>query len=274
MWNKEEKNVHCWIIMPIWEIDWCSQSHWKEVLNIIKDVVSELSYIPNLVSDSNDSWIIQKRIIQNVYNNEIVVCDVSWKNPNVMFELWMRLAFDKPTVIIKDDKTNYSFDTSVIEHIVYPRDLRYNSIIDFKSKLKDKIKSTYEKSIWDSDYSTFLKHFWEYKIVELNQKEVSSNEYILDELRSLSLQVSSLSKSNREKKISYKYNKELKNKILREYIDKYKVINNFKSDWDIFWNNEIEEELYSFLANKDIIRDLYDWTDDLRNAVSIELIPF
>jgi hypothetical protein len=33
------------------------------------------------------------------------LCDVSGKNANVMFELGLRLAFDNPTIIIKDDKT-------------------------------------------------------------------------------------------------------------------------------------------------------------------------
>ncbi|WP_353118770.1 hypothetical protein [Myroides odoratus] len=55
--------------------------------------------------------------MNNIYNDEIVVCDVSSKNPNVMFELGLRLAFDKPTIIIKDEKTGYSFDTGVIEHL-------------------------------------------------------------------------------------------------------------------------------------------------------------
>jgi hypothetical protein len=35
----------------------------------------------------------------------------------------MRLAFDRPTIIVKDDLTTYSFDTSPIEHLEYPRDL-------------------------------------------------------------------------------------------------------------------------------------------------------
>jgi hypothetical protein len=61
-----------------------------------------------------------------------VIGDVSCKNPNVMFELGMRLAFDKPTIIIKDDQTSYSFDISPIQNLEYPRDLRFNKIIDFK----------------------------------------------------------------------------------------------------------------------------------------------
>jgi len=32
-----------------------------------------------------------------------------------MFELGLRLAFDKPAIIVKDDNTSYSFDTAPIE---------------------------------------------------------------------------------------------------------------------------------------------------------------
>jgi hypothetical protein len=71
--------------------------------------------------NADDIGVIQKRIVQNLYSSDVIVCDVSGKNPNVMFELGMRLAFDKPTLIVKDDKTDYSFDTGIIEHVPYPR---------------------------------------------------------------------------------------------------------------------------------------------------------
>jgi len=87
--------------MPISEIDGCSAEHWEDVLNILCEAIDEAGFKANLVSSSSDVGVIQKRIIQNLYNNPIVVCDVSGKNPNVMFELGMRLAFDKPTIIIK-----------------------------------------------------------------------------------------------------------------------------------------------------------------------------
>ena len=109
--NTNPSKPMCGIIMPISEIDNCSAEHWVEVQSILRDVIKSADFEPNLVSDADDVGIIQKRIVQNVYSNEIVVCDVSGKNPNVMFELGMRLAFDKPTIIIKDDFTNYSFDT-------------------------------------------------------------------------------------------------------------------------------------------------------------------
>jgi hypothetical protein len=90
-----------------------------------------------MVSDSDDSGVIHKRIIENLYNNPIVVCDVSGKNPNVMFELGIRLAFDKSTIIVKDHATDYSFDTSPIEHVGYPRDLRFSTVVE-KQNLRRK----------------------------------------------------------------------------------------------------------------------------------------
>jgi len=125
MAKKEELNNNptCGIIMPISETDNCSVEHWTDVLGILKDVCSSNNFTPNLVSDADDIGIIHNRIIENIYSSDIIICDVSCKNANVMFELGMRLAFDKPTIIIKDNITGYSFDTSLIEHLEYPRDL-------------------------------------------------------------------------------------------------------------------------------------------------------
>ena len=93
--------------------------HWEEVRRIIeKALVPE--FAPRLVSYSDETRVIQESIVKNVALDPIVVCDVSAMNPNVMFELGMRLAFDMPTVVIKDSSTTYSFDTGPIEHVPYP----------------------------------------------------------------------------------------------------------------------------------------------------------
>ena len=109
-----------------------------------------------------------------------------------MFELGLRLAFDKATVIVKDDKTSYSFNTSAIEHIEYPRDLRFTKIVEFKSKLTGKIAATYAKAQTDPDFSTFLKHFGEFKIAKIDQKEVSGQEVVEEELRAIQFAISRL----------------------------------------------------------------------------------
>lgn len=157
--SSPSKSVTCGIVIPISTIDGCDAAHWSEVKDIISDAIEAAGFLPRLVSDADDSGIIQKRIVQNLYEDPIVVCDVSAKNPNVMFELGMRLAFDKPTIIVKDDATSYSFDTNSIEHLLYPRSLRFPVVSKFKKDLSEKIKATYNSSLNDVNYTTFLGHF-------------------------------------------------------------------------------------------------------------------
>lgn len=200
------KKPVCGIIMPIADIEGYPVGHWRNVHDIICEASSSAGFKANLVSSDDDVAVIQKRIVQNIYDNPIVVCDISAKNANVMFELGMRLAFDKPTVIIKDERTPYSFDISSIEHLDYPSDLRYQSINLFKERLAGKIKETYLKSINDPNYTTFLKHFGTFKVAQLDQKEVSESEYLVSELKDLkSLLVSYITNSSKENYTNKKY---------------------------------------------------------------------
>jgi len=215
MTNKKEAKVEgnppkCGLIAPIAAMDGCSEAHWEEVRFIIKEALQDTDFIVELVSDSNEVGIIQKRIVENIYYNDMIICDVSGKNPNVMFELGMRLAFDKPTIIIKDDKTNYSFDTAPIEHIEYPRDLHYLTIQNFKVKLRSKVIATYEASK-KPEYTTFLKHFGQFITTGIESKPVEAEQFIIEALMEMKAELKSL-RSERSTTITniYKENSRLK----------------------------------------------------------------
>lgn len=174
----------CGIIMPISAIDSYTEAHWRDVKAILTDAIMEAGFAAELVSAAEDVGIIQKRIIENLYTNPIVVCDVSGRNPNVMFELGMRLAFDKPTVIVKDDATSYSFDTGLIEHVGYRRDLRFAEIVAFKKNLSNKIKRLADRSS-EGAFSPFLASIGPLQAVDLRTENVSPTEYAVQELREL-----------------------------------------------------------------------------------------
>lgn len=198
--GSQASTLSCGIIMPISPIDGCAAEHWSEVKQIIQDAVDtivEPKFTAKLVSDADDIGVIQKRIVQGVYNSDIVVCDVSAKNSNVMFELGMRLAFDKPTVIIKDDKTDYSFDTSIIEHISYPRDLRFSKIVGFKKNLAEKIVATYMAAKDNPNHSTFLKNFGTFKVAHLNQTEAPGEQVMLEMLSDMQREISLMRRQGR-----------------------------------------------------------------------------
>jgi hypothetical protein len=189
------KPLACGLIMPLSAIDGCTADHWAEVKAVVTDAIeciAEPRFSVRLVSDADETGVIQKRIVQNLYGAEIVVCDVSGKNPNVMFELGLRLAFDKPAVIVKDDKTDYSFDTGIIEHVPYPRDLRFGKVVDFKKALADKVLGTYRASIADPGHSPFLKNFGKFQVAALTQTEVPPDKIVVALLTELQSDVEGL----------------------------------------------------------------------------------
>ena len=179
--------------MPISAIDGYTSEHWEHVRAIIREALLETAFEVKLVSDSDDVGVIQKRIVQNIYDNDIVICDVSAKNPNVMFELGMRLAFDKPAIIIKDYETQYSFDTAQVEHLEYPRSLHYSTIQAFKLKLKEKVMSTHEAAK-SPGYTTFLKHFGTFVVANVDEKSVGKEDYIMQAIDDLRRDVRVLAK--------------------------------------------------------------------------------
>lgn len=184
----------CGIIMPISSIDGYAASHWTEVLLIIKEALQDTSFAVELVSNSDEVGVIQKRIVQNIYENELVICDVSAKNPNVMFELGMRLAFDKPALIIKDDQTNYIFDTGPIEHIEYPRNLNYHAVQEFKLKLRNKAIATYEASL-NSSYTTFLSHFGKFIVAKIDEEPVGKDAFLMHAINELQHDISTIKRN-------------------------------------------------------------------------------
>lgn len=268
------KSLKCGIIMPISPIENCTKEHWTEVKNILFDAIKDADFEPNLVSDADDSGVIQKRIVQNIYQNEMIVCDVSCKNANVMFELGMRLAFDKPTIIVMDNMTQYSFDTAPIEHLSYPRDLSYFKIMDFKKQLADKIKGTYDAA-QRSDYTTFLKNFGEFKTAAINPKEVNFQEFMASRLDELSSEIKDL-RISQKSNIMRSVEEDILFRLVRDYIDMFcrETNTSFDSLIGTTEDSDIRQELFASLSKNKIIRKLCGSPDVLRKTINSAIPPF
>ena len=268
----------CGIVMPISAIDGCLENHWEEVKAILTDAIQSAGYEANLVSNADDVGVIQKRIVQNLYDNDIVVCDVSCKNANVMFELGLRLAFDKPTIIVVDDKTGFSFDTSPIEHLVYPRDLRYSKIIEFKKTLKEKIIGTM-KSAKEPNYSPFLKHFGEFKVATIENSEGTISEVVLQRLDDLQQEIVRLTRPVRSmdfRRIHDESNdrNEQINTLVRAGIDRYTKDTGI-SESDIFDDmNGERRRLQDYLEKDAFLCGLCGSEKRMQKAIEDNVLPF
>lgn len=200
--KEPDKKITIGVAIPMSATHECKKEHWDEVYKIIKSTFDTERYSVNIVSKSNEMAVIQDAIVNNLYHNDIVICDVSCGNPNVMFELGMRLAFDKPTLVIKDFDTPYSFDTAPIRHIEYPRSLHYQSILDFKKLLSATVDSILE----NHENRTFLSNFGNLTAAKLKDTELPENEFILKTLENLSHKIDNLElKNSRKVEFNSKY---------------------------------------------------------------------
>jgi len=200
--ENQEESLICGLIMPISETDGCLPEHWIEIREIISETLADTSFEPKLVSHSENIGVIHKKIIENLYTNPVVICDVSGLNPNVMLELGIRFGFDKPTIIIKDFETNYIFDTSPIKHLEYPRDLNYSKIKKFKKELKEAVLATYN----NKDNSTFLQSFGTFKTVKIDTETVSRDDFIIEKIENLTKVVETIPYHNIYTKDIYGHN--------------------------------------------------------------------
>lgn len=251
-----KKRINVGLIMPIAEIAGLGEQHWEDVRRIITESLKgDDKYDMNirLVSHSDEVRVIQTSIVQNIYKDDIVIIDVSAKNANVMFEFGMRLAFDKPFVVIKDNATPYIFDTGNIQHLEYPRDLRYTQIENFKETLKKKVISTLEYALNNTDVSMYLEQYGNLKPSKIEEQEVDITEYFERALGSIR-----------------KDFKRLEGRILKENVDK-KVdsiffTSNYNNNNDDLFNLVRPIVQSYFEGSAKIDKDVY-YSDDLLNVV-------
>jgi len=148
----------CFVIMPITTPDtYKDTDHFEHVFNyLIKPTLESLDYdvIP---PGAKGSVLIQKEIIKNLEEAELVLCDMSILNPNVFFELGLRTALNKPVCLIKDDKTEeVPFDTNMIYFHTYDSKIELWIIEKELEKLKKHIQDSVKNSGKDNTLWRYL----------------------------------------------------------------------------------------------------------------------
>lgn len=176
-----ETRCTCGIIMPISHVDDDhTEAHWAQVLEFITEAIERADMLPQPVWHNSDFDVIQAKILRNLFENEIIVCDISTRNPNVMLELGMRLTTKRPTIIIAEEGTKLPFDTSVISTEFYNPALKYSDIAAFVDKLA-KILSVTRAAALAGTFHTYLEYF-EFETVKPSSVSISGEEAIADRL--------------------------------------------------------------------------------------------
>ncbi len=119
---------------------------FKEVLSSLITPAIEKAGFEAYTANIKGSDIIHSTIINELLDADLVVADLTDHNPNVLFELGMRMALDKPIVIIKAKGTGGVFD---VDNLI--RYFEYNPVL-WKSTIEDDIPdlASHIKAAWDS----------------------------------------------------------------------------------------------------------------------------
>lgn len=138
------ENNQCFVIMPIGDQD---KKHTKDHFRKIYDdllipAIKSAGFVPKRAGDDLSSSMIQIEIVRDLVSSPMAICDLSTRNPNVLFELGIRQAFDLPVVLVQEKGTKRIFDISTINTIEYRPGRIYDEVLEDRELIKVAIEST------------------------------------------------------------------------------------------------------------------------------------
>ena len=137
------KNNDCFIIMPISDPDDYDKGHFKKVYEDIFKVACEKSGFNAIRADEvQQTNLIHLDILQKLIDSPMAICDLSNRNPNVLFELGLRQAFDKPTVLVQECGTPKIFDISPLRYTEYRKELKYREVLEDQGLIAEALIAT------------------------------------------------------------------------------------------------------------------------------------
>ncbi|WP_323635137.1 hypothetical protein [Pectobacterium polaris] len=142
-----EKKKTCFVIMPIADVAGYDTGHFTRVYHhIIKPACDLANFEAIRADDINSSHMIVVDILKKIVECDIAICDLSSRNPNVLYELGLRQAFNKKTVLIKDNKTESIFDVQGFRYAQYDSALRVDNVNSQVIKISEALKETMNAS--------------------------------------------------------------------------------------------------------------------------------
>lgn len=147
------------VIMPFVERD---SKHpvgfFAEVLRSLITPAAKASEFTVRTANRQGSDLIQSTIINDLLDADLVIADLTEHNPNVMFELGVRMAEDKPVVLIKAQGTGPLFDVdNMLRVFEYSPNLWQTTVEKDLPSLREFIKGAWENRTSEKSYMKILR---------------------------------------------------------------------------------------------------------------------
>ena len=156
---EDDTGLVCFVAMPFSERhEEHVEGFFTEVLNQIIAPAGRKAGFKVVTAKKQGSDVIQSTIVNGLLDADLVVVDLTEHNPNVLFELGMRLAQSKPCALIRAKGTPPIFD---VDHILRVEDYNpslWRSTVEIDMpKISDHIKSTWENRETSPTYMQILR---------------------------------------------------------------------------------------------------------------------
>ncbi len=254
--------------MPISDQEGYDKGHFTRVYNhIIKPACENAGFEAIRADDEVKTNYIALDIVKKIIESDLVICDLSSKNPNVLYELGIRQAFNKKVVLIKDRKTPRIFDIQGFRTINYDENLRIDEVQKNVKEISNTIRETFESS--DGEINSFLQ-LLSIKPAHLNEQiEISQESSLIMELLG---NISERLNKMEESKIQKNYSKSIVTKPEYVYLNKipFKVGEKIYSEKFSFIGEVVDfDNEFITLKNKNIVQR-YQLNDPIFN----DILPF
>lgn len=208
----------CFIMMPIAEHKDYPIGHFQRVYDYLIKPACEMAGMEAYRADDNKaSDMIMLDILQQIVECDMAICDISSRNANVFFELGLRQAFNKKTILITDGLQSAPFDISGLRHVSYSHSLRVDTVAKEVPEIADMLIKT--EKLPDNKVNSIVQ-LLQIKPAKVETKELSTiDTVVFDMFSQLKEQINNISSESSNQRLLNKskhkvYATDLANKTL------------------------------------------------------------
>ncbi len=204
--SMDSKKRSCFIITPIGDEGTEIRRHIDGIIDAAIIPVLENEFDVKAAHHINEPGNITKQIIKQVYECDLVIANLTGRNPNVMYELALRHSIGKPTIMICDKETTLPSDIISERTNFYINDSK--GVLELRKKIKKCLneidfENTERKSpIYDALSEIEIESILVKKVQKENPQDAEILSLILDRIDSLENKIAT---KNRKKLMEEAY---------------------------------------------------------------------
>jgi hypothetical protein len=157
--GSSKNKPRAFIIMPFVEKGELRPSgFFKEVLRSLLTPAGVAAGFVVETANRQGSDVIQSTIVNDLLEADLVIADLTDHNPNVLFELGVRIAEDKPVILVKASGTGRIFDVDNMMRVYeYSANLWQSTVEKDLAEITEHVKAAWERRDSDQSYMKILR---------------------------------------------------------------------------------------------------------------------